>query len=116
MTDKFKKRVREFAAKTGMSHQAAHNVLTTQPTTTRAAVQADVAVDTWDPRTRPIATLNDDEWLKVLESLAAHASRAHEDGCPLRGWEPDSAEPEPRCECIGIDRSELLLDGDDVYD
>lgn len=41
------------------------------------------------------------------------ALRVHEDDCPLRGWNHESGTPEPRCECLGLDHSQPLLDGDD---
>ncbi len=37
-----------------------------------------------------------------------------ESRCPLAGW--DGNGPRPECDCLGVDTSLPLLDGDDYYD
>jgi hypothetical protein len=121
MTDKFRRAVREFAAKNGMSHQAAHNLLTkakageSKTERSEQAGNEGPAFDpaTYDPAVKPIASLTSTEMIALM--MHFEQNRSHEPDCPLSDWDR-KALPEPSCECLGIDYSQPLLDGDDYYD
>jgi hypothetical protein len=100
-----------------------------QQTLTPAATHA-AALEEWN---RPLSSsavesvpvpeqrISPEQLRQALASLkdfdATGQDRAwHELNCPLSYWDPDSSEPRPECECLGIDLSLPLLDGDDHYD
>lgn len=89
MPSKFKKLVRERRKKTGESRQTAARAIRE-----RVAIPPDVA------------NLAD----KSRES-SRYARCFGEYRCPLASW--DGKGPPPECDCLGVDTSELLLDGDD---
>ncbi len=87
MPTNYKSQVRERMEKTGESWQTAARAVRERVPT-------------------PAANLAD----KSRES--SHYARCFgEDRCPLAGWDGKGTRPE--CDCLGVDTSELLLDGDD---
>ncbi len=87
MPSKYKNLVRDRVAKTGESWETASRAV-------RECVQT------------PVENLAD----KSKES-SLYARCFGEDRCPLPGW--DGKGPPPECDCLGVDTSEPLLDGDD---
>lgn len=120
MTDKMKERARELAAKSGMSYQAAYNQLR-QSDARRGAFNAsvmDIGLSSDGVVKEPNSASPDG--VNMTDGTVSQASDfwnpgRHEPNCPLSEW-TGPREQAPGCECLGIDYSLPLLDGDDYYD
>lgn len=89
MPSKYKNLVRDRVAKTGESWETASRAV-------RERIQPPPVVENLADKSRD-------------SSLYAYCFG--EARCPLAGW--DGKGPPPECDCLGVDTSELLLDGDD---